>query len=763
MKPRAFAVQRPLACAALAFVLGILLGVRVLDLPACILLVVLSVLTTAALYTCRRSLCLYGVLCAVLALGALWGHLCSNPSMPLPGAYTVSGVVSGEYEIRERDGSAMAELRDVRLTDADGNAHRVSRLYWTFTPEDGQVLLTDGQRVAFEGTLYRPSGQMNPYGMDFEQYLWQRNIFAGISGAKKLQITGEKEYDIASFALMARKALSRVVVGVFAEQSELPLAMILGEREQMPQELTDAYSAIGITHVLAVSGLHVMVLLAPLLFVLSRLNVRQVTVFRIVFVILLLYCALLDFAIPVVRAGGIVLISIYARVKRRAHDTLTSMAVMCLVLLLARPLSLFSLSFQMTFGAVLGMELMRSALTGLRRTHDVLYRYISPLAATIGAMTGTLLPVVCAFHRVSPLAVLVSPLVCLLLSALLPACFFCFVLGAVNIQFGYVIATPARFVIKLLNQSILWLGSREGVSFSVPTPNTALLLLLLLLPVLWSGYVLLSYRRKAIVTACACALCVAVSLLTADTSVRYIQFSQGNADAAVILDGNETMVIDCAEHGGDLASYLQSTGRSIDTLVLTHAHYDHIGGLTQLLDKDIAIGRVIVPTGMFDVQTDRMCQALFDRLTQSGVPVTVVRAGDTFGTPRVRVSVMWPHEGDAVPEANANEYSMVTHIDLDGVSMLSAADITGTYEKYAASSAQVLKVSHHGSAGSTFEPFLALVKPQVALLSANGRTMPSYKTVTRLEQAGVMCLCTAETGALTLSVRDGTLHIRSFR
>ena len=280
---------------------------------------------------------------------------------------------------------------------------------------------------------------------------------------------------------------------------------------------------------------------------------------------------------------------------------------------------------------------------------------------------------------------------------------------------------------------------------------------------LCTRYVLMPWKRKAALALALLSVSGAVWHFTACRDVRFIQLAMGQADSAVILENGETVLIDAGAYGGDLASYLLATGRRADHLILTHLHADHCMGVEQLMENGVPIGAVYLHQGAESAKIDEKCKSLIQALRDRGVPIRYLAAGDTLRIGRVTLTVTWPVSQGVRPDQDANRYSMVLLCDLDGVKLLTAGDVTGNYENYAARDADILKAAHHGSKSSTGEAFLSAVSPSVALITAGpSASMPSGDTLARLSQRGIQVLNTARCGAITLTVRNGAGILTTF-
>ena len=244
----------------------------------------------------------------------------------------------------------------------------------------------------------------------------------------------------------------------------------------------------------------------------------------------------------------------------------------------------------------------------------------------------------------------------------------------------------------------------------------------------------------------------------ADTlSVHYIDV--GQADCALIECGGEYMIID----GGNVddsdlvVTYLQDLGvEELHTVICTHAHEDHVGGLAAVLAV-YPTGQILSPTRVYD-------SACFDDFMyyadQQDIRVTIPTPGDSFFLGSAAVTVLGPVKSYPDP----NNTSIVVKVEFGTTSFL----FTGDMEKEAEAdmldfgmdvTADVLKVGHHGSSTSTGYRFLYEVDPEYAVISVgkdNTYGHPHRETVAILGDAEIPMLRTDELGTI-LAVSDGEI------
>lgn len=776
MNLRAFHVQRPLVCLALSFALGIFAGGYGSGLSFALPVAGLtaSALLAVVLIYQRRPLIL-GLCFFLFFTGMVRAQAAVNPYLPPEGRYHITAKVTGVAERREADGRVKAVLRDLDIEDEQAKRYRIKSAYWTYYPSSEAPLPLDGQLINMTASVYHPLGRQNPQGFNFRLYLLQRGITIGVSGARDLMLEPGIQLVPSDPWLRARLWLSDLYDEAAGEGSDLIRALLWGDRSGLGDEVEESFRGAGITHVLSVSGLHVSILTGALLLLLGAAGMSPKWRFLLVVTVLAFYCRLLDFEAPVLRSAVMCAVLLGARLYDERSDPLTSLSMAMMIILAFRPLDLFHVGFQLSFLAVLGMFTLGDRFRDLyykSRKHTNQNRYmdqfVSAFQTTVCATAFTAPVIINTFHNLSLVGLLFSPIACLIVGFLMLYGLAIMPFALLWMPLAQFLAAPLSWISQLFTRVTDAVAALPFAGVQAASLGGAGLALCFAALLLCTRYVRIQKRAIRLMgIALTVAILIGLSLysLQADRKyVRYTLFSSGNADAAVIEDGKRTYVIDAAEHGGDLCSYLKSKGRDIDILFISHLHNDHIGGLRELLAQRVTIRQIVLPAHAEETQKSDDSHDILRLAKEAGIDVRYAAKGDRFEGERVRLDVLWPFYGKMYPGMDGNHNSMALLVDLDGLTLLTAGDLTQEYEMYSALPAQVLKIAHHGAKGSTSPEYLQAVSPQLALLTANSARMQhAAAAMKRLAVMDIPVWGTQEGRAVIMTVLPhGGLSIQHF-
>ena len=245
--------------------------------------------------------------------------------------------------------------------------------------------------------------------------------------------------------------------------------------------------------------------------------------------------------------------------------------------------------------------------------------------------------------------------------------------------------------------------------------------------------------------------------LSESTSFAIHFLDVGQGDCALILCDGQAMLIDGGEasHSSKVYAYLKEHGVDhLNYIVASHAHADHVGGLSGALNY-ATVDVALCPELDYDTKT---FQSFVKYLGQQNVAITLPRAGDFFELGSATVQILAPL-GDY---EDPNDISIVMKVVYGETSFLFTGDATRIAEADILDagydlSAIVLKVGHHGSDTSTSYPFLREIMPKYAIISVgkdNEYGHPTDNTLSRLRDADVQVFRTDQQGTV-ICVCDG--------
>lgn len=256
--------------------------------------------------------------------------------------------------------------------------------------------------------------------------------------------------------------------------------------------------------------------------------------------------------------------------------------------------------------------------------------------------------------------------------------------------------------------------------------------------------------------------CYSEPVKTLENNIYVYFLDVGQADCTLITLNGSAMLIDGGnvEDGPDIVRFIRKLGiDTIDTVVATHAHEDHIGGLSTVIDS-FNVNKIYSPVKSYN----SACFEEFKDAADRQCGITLCKKGSAWNLDLADILTLWPENTEAL---DTNNTSITLKLTYGDVSFLFTGDLekpceTKIVESGALLDADVLKVGHHGSDTSTSYFFLRASLPQVGIISCgkdNSYGHPHDETLERLKQAEVNVYRTDELGMITVISNGKTFSV----
>ena len=574
------------------------------------------------------------------------------------------------------------------------------------------------------------------------------------------EIVMEGEPDFWDWPARWRERLTGMIGAVFpADTFAFAKALLLGDKTDLSWEQSRNFSISGISHIVAVSGLHVSILFA---FVCMVTGKRRGLTVIVGIPVLLLFGAMAGFTASVTRAVIMQMLLLLALLVNREYDPPTALSFACLVMLLACPLTIAGVGFQLSVSSVAGIFLfypklsgwMKGFLPGKGKTlRGRLERWIvASVAITCSATVPTVPLTAVHFGVVSLVGVvtnlLVLPVVSLIFYGVMAVCAVgCFHSGAAA-ALARLISWPIRYVLGVAETMA---GFPLAAVYTV-SPYIVVWLVFVYGLLLW---LLLSKKKRPglAVGFGVLGLCVSLMLswlepLVCNYRVGVLDVGQGQC--IVLQSRGSTFLVDCGggrdEAAADMAAeHLLSQGITrVDGLILTHYDRDHAGGV-QYLSRRIDIERVYLPR---TEDADGCLQSVLAAVPEQ----TAIDSELTIAFGDARIRIFPAKDSGSGNDSCASVLFTRKKCDTLITGDLSAAAERQLLSDYELPDLEVLIVGHHGSKYSTCTELLEATAPDVAVISVgahNSYGHPTEEVLERLKQAGCAIYRTDLHGTIT--------------
>lgn len=668
----------------------------------------------------------------------------------------------------------------------EGVSGRISGRLYCYTDEMPAVMI--GQKIRILGSVSAAKGASNRGGFDFRSYCRSKGV-SGLFYAESLSVSDPAFRPVPEGLRRLGLALSEKFDRIAgAEDAGILKAVLLGDKESLEASTYELYRKNGISHLLAISGLHVSLIGMSLFRCLRKCGLGYWASGTASAILLFFYGVLTGFGPSIVRAVTMMGISFLGSAIGRTYDLASALCVPAVGLLLWRPFLLTQPGFQLSFLAV--AAICYPGQTFIRRFGAAGVRQTLLVSLSIQLLTA---PVILYHSFELPvygilLNLIVIPLMSYAAGSGLLGLFFSFLWE----PSGHFFLGTAHYILRFYEALCHAAERLPGTVWNPGQPALWQIGIYYLL--LFGGIRILCTKeerytasengKKQLLTFGGLLLLAFLSLLPVPVTgfdATFLDVGQGDG---ILLESNRgCILVDCGSQRGDpgedvLIPYLKSGGRRrLDAVIVSHGDQDHVSGIRYLLEEgEIAIGCLIMPAAGEGEEIYEKLRVLAEKRE---IPVSWLGAGDDLFASDVslerlrdhmpRIRCLYPDADLICTDRNAE--SLVLEARLGSFSMLLTGDVDAAgegmlLESGALSPVTVLKAAHHGSASSSGEDFIRAVSPSAAILSYgenNHYGHPSAEVAERLREVGADIHETAKEGAICIRTDGQKMTVKGWK
>lgn len=626
-----------------------------------------------------------------------------------------------------------------------------------------------GKVICVRGTPSLFEKARNPGNFNQQLYYAKQNIYGFVWSKEIVSVFG-KENILLEGLHQIKQAWNDILQENMSEENGKVLgAMLLGDKSGMDAELKEQYQKAGISHVLAISGLHISFIGLGIYKWIRKVGVSYISAGILAGLVLSTYVLMIGFSVSVMRAYVMLLLKIGADMSGRVYDMLTALMISAALIVWHQPLYLADAAFYMSHGAILGIIILVPCLKKLLPKKAWVEGVCAGLAIHIA-----LFPILLWYYfEIPTYSVLLNLAVIPLMSWVLGLGMFGSLCCFIWMPAGRILLGGCDWILRVFDwvsekccllpfsrvvfgkpewwELVIYYGLLSGFVFLLQKDKRripVLKLRRLMIPIILFVFILFAKLPNGKLR---------VAML--DVGQGDCIFMKGPKGQTYLVDGGSSDVKELAKYR--MEPFLKSEGvGALDYVFVSHGDVDHYSGIEEMLTRqemEVRIHNLVLPS---NYRQDKALLEIAQLAMQNEVNVVVIQAGQKIIEGNLQVKCLQPDKVQKSLEGNAG--SMVLSVSFGDFDMLFTGDVEEEGEEQLLRNIpektyEVLKVAHHGSKYSSTEAFLKLVQPRIAWISAgenNAYGHPHTETLSRLQKFHCEVFQTAEYGAILVET-DG--------
>lgn len=669
--------------------------------------------------------------------------------------------------------------------------------------------LTPGDIVFVQGNFEKGDVCRNYKGFNYRNYLKQNKIYGIVFAEKISKIKQVKDYNY--FLFKIRNCLEGKIDELYQnDYSTFLKSLLIGNKSVLSEDIIYDFKSANISHILAISGLHISIILVGINFILEKIVTSKKTRNIILLFFLVLFLNLTGNSVSCMRACIMNILIILCSLFYKRNNFYISLFLSLFFIIIINPYNIFSVGMWLSYGGTIGIVL----------TYDFLYKVIfrnksnKSFVLSISAQIF-IFPIMIYVFNYFSLTFFVSNIITSIFISYILA------IGYASVFISFIFFPVSKFIsyfekamIYIILKTANIIGQISLSKIYVTTPSFYFIILYYIvlfgfiiyfknhkfsmlriflskncdiLQFLKSKFYSINkllikkrYLKNILVVSIILFLTIGVYKIDFNLKIYFVDVAQGDC-TFIITPYGKRILIDGGEGNSDkydygekvVFPYLLDRGiKRIDYIIVSHADSDHIGGLIYVLEN-MNVENILIGV---QSKTSNQLEKLIEVANNKNIKIEILEKDDIKDIDKsVKLEVLWPDKSNLIPENTLNNNSLVFKLKYNNFSILFTGDIEEIAEKELVNlyknnlsklNSTIIKIAHHGSKSSSTENFINNVNPKIALIGVGKKNSfghPNNEVIKRLEKSNIKIYRTDQMGEISIIInRKGIINIKKF-
>ncbi len=636
-----------------------------------------------------------------------------------------------------------------------------NKKFIVYINKKNKKLLEYGDLIEIKGEYSAPEVARNYKGFDYSQYLKTLNIYGTIK-VEESKIINKNQLSpiLISINNIKEKMIDNANRNMPKRTANLLLGILIGERDNIQEDIIESFRTANLSHILAVSGAHTSYIILGITYLISKSKTPKRIGYIITIINLLIFIIITGASYSVVRACIMAIVVIGAKICYRKENFFTSICISLIIILIQNPFAINDIGLKLSFMGTAGIVIFNKSITNFFIKLKIKQKIAEALSVTFSAQLMIMPITILNFNTISLTFfisnILASPLLGIII-----------IFGFISIFISSILNPISKILFLILHifLELLILVSKvtekiPGSSILVKTPNILFAIVYYILILFFNYFFVIkqnptrrfhkkiikiitikniknAFKVIAVVFLIILLLTRIVRIINPTLKIYFIDVGQGDS-TLIVTPKNKKILIDGGEGKTNvLFQYLLDRRiNKIDYIIISHFDSDHCNGLIEIIEK-MRVENIVMSK---QSKESEEYKKILEIIKQKNIKVSSVKAEDKIIIEKnLYTKILNPAEKFEFQDLNNN--AIVAKLVYKNFSMLFTGDIEKAEENLAKKyknelKSTILKVAHHGSKTSTSEEFLKYVEPQIALIGVGENNKfghPNQITIEKLK------------------------------